>query len=64
MKTKMVAFMFLAVLLAMVATPVYADIAPTLPHAFYGAVDINGSPAPVGTSVKVVGRGGSDRSRH
>jgi len=57
MKAKMVAFMFLAVLLAMVATPVYADIAPTLPHAFYGTVEINGSPAPVGTSVKVVGEG-------
>ncbi len=57
MKTKMVAFMFLAVLLALAATPVYAAEAPSLPHAFYGAVDINGSPAPVGTSVKVVGEG-------
>ena len=57
MKVKMVAFMFLALLLALAATPVYADSAPTLPHAFYGAVDINGSPAPVGTAVKVVGDG-------
>jgi hypothetical protein len=57
MKTKMVAFMLLAMLLALVATPVYADSAPTLPHAFYGAVEINGSPAPVGTLVKVVGEG-------
>jgi len=57
MKTKMVAFMFLAVLLALMATPVYAAEAPTLPHAFYGAVEINGSPAPVGTLVKVVGEG-------
>jgi len=57
MKTKMVAFMFLAMLLALVATPVYADTTPTLPHAFYGTVEINGSPAPVGTSVEVIGEG-------
>jgi hypothetical protein len=57
MKTKMVAFSFLAILLAMVATPVYADVAPTLPHAFYGEVEINGSPAPVGTEVEVRGEG-------
>jgi hypothetical protein len=57
MKAKMVAFMFLAMLLALAATPVYAAEAPSLPHAFYGAVAINGSPAPVGTSVKVMGEG-------
>jgi hypothetical protein len=57
MKTKMVAFVLLAMLLALVTTPVYADVAPSLPHAFYGAVEINGSPAPVGTSVKVMGDG-------
>jgi len=57
MKAKMVAFMLLAMLLALVATPVYADVAPTLPHAFYGTVDINGSPAPVGTEVEVRGEG-------
>jgi hypothetical protein len=57
MKTKMVAFIFLAMLLALAVTPVYADIAPTLPHAFYGTVDINGSPAPVGTEVEVRGEG-------
>ena len=33
------------------AIPVYADI-PTLPHAFYGTLTINGSPAAVGTVVK------------
>ena len=57
MKVKIFGFMVLAVLLAMAATPVYADVAPTLPHAFYGTVEINGSPAPVGTSVKVIGEG-------
>ena len=57
MKAKMVAFMLLAMLLALAVTPVYAAGAPSLPHAFYGAVDINGSPAPVGTLVKVMGEG-------
>jgi len=57
MKAKMVAFMLLAMLLALAATPVYAAEVPSLPHAFYGAVDINGSPAPVGTSVEVRGEG-------
>jgi len=57
MKVKMFAFILLAMLLALAVTPVYADIAPTLPHAFYGTVDINGSPAPVGTEVEVRGEG-------
>jgi hypothetical protein len=57
MKTKTFAFILLAVLLALVATPVYASTEPTLPHAFYGAVEINGSPAPVGTEVEVRGEG-------
>jgi hypothetical protein len=57
MKAKMVAFMLLAMLLALVVTPVYASDAPALPHAFYGAVEVNGSPAPVGTSVEARGEG-------
>lgn len=57
MKVKMFAFIVLAVLLAMAVSPVYAEDAPVLPHAFYGTVDINGSPAPVGTSVEVRGDG-------
>jgi hypothetical protein len=57
MKTKMFAFVLLAVLLALAAIPVYADSAPTLPHAFYGKVDVNGSPAPVGTQVGARGEG-------
>jgi len=40
----------LALLLMLCATPVYAGI-PTLPHAFYGDVEINDSPAPDGTQV-------------
>jgi hypothetical protein len=57
MKTKMVAFVLLAMLLALAVSPVYADEAPSLPHAFYGIVEINGSPAPVGTEVEARGEG-------
>jgi len=57
MKTKFFAFVVLAMLLAMAVSPVYADGIPTLPHAFYGEVDINGSPAPEGTSVEARGEG-------
>jgi hypothetical protein len=57
MKVKIFGFIVLAVLLAVAATPVYADVAPTIPHAFYGTVAINGSPAPVGTEVSARGDG-------
>jgi hypothetical protein len=57
MKIKMFAFILLAVLLAMAVSPAYADVAPTIPHAFYGTVEINGSPAPVGTEVEARGEG-------
>ena len=57
MKMKMVAFILLAVLLALFATPVYAQEAPVLPHAFYGTIEVNGSPAPAGTQVEVRGEG-------
>jgi hypothetical protein len=56
MKAKMFAFILLAVLLALAATPVYAA-APVLPHAFYGTIEVNGSPAPVGTQVEARGEG-------
>jgi len=38
------------------ATPALAQV-PSLPHAFYGTVEINGSPAPIGTQVKAEGAG-------
>jgi len=57
MKVKMFAFVLLAVLLAVAVSPVYADDFPALPHAFYGTVEINGSPAPVGTEVEARGEG-------
>jgi hypothetical protein len=57
MKGKAFAFILLAVLVALFATPVDAQDIPALPHAFYGAVTINGSPAPVGTQVEAKGEG-------
>jgi len=58
MKAKTIAFMLLAVLLTLFTIPVYAegDI-PPLPHAFYGIVEVNGDPAPVGTEVEAKGEG-------
>jgi hypothetical protein len=57
MRAKTFAFILLAVLLAMAVSPVYAASHPAIPHAFYGGVDINGSPAPVGTAVEARGEG-------
>ena len=37
-------------------SPVYAQ-PPSLPHAFYGGIEIKGSPAPVGTEVEARGEG-------
>ena len=47
---KLIMSMVLALVLVLCATPVYAGI-PTLPHAFYGEVEINGGPAPDGAQV-------------
>ena len=59
MKAKTIASAFMAVFLALVifTVPVHAQAIPSLPHAFYGAVEVNGSPAPVGTEVEVRGEG-------
>jgi len=57
MKAKTSAFVLLAGLLTLVTTPVYAQGVPPLPHAFYGTVEVNGSPAPAGTEVEARGEG-------
>ena len=57
MRTKVFAFATVAILLMLWATPVYAQEIPPLPHAFYGTVEINGSPAPAGTQVEARGGG-------
>jgi len=56
---KVITFVALVCLLLLTigAIPVYADGVPALPHAFYGSVSINGSPAPAGTSVEARGEG-------
>ena len=41
----------LMLLVMLCAAPVYANGIPTLPHAFYGSVTINGDPAPDGTQI-------------
>ncbi len=61
MTAKTIAFILLAVLLTLFTTPVYAtDGVPPpapVPHAFYGTVEVNGEPAPVGTEVAAMGDG-------
>ncbi|MBA7668529.1 hypothetical protein ES703_76641 [subsurface metagenome] len=54
---KLTIFIVLALLLALGATPVYAQVIPALPHAFYGSVTINGDQAPAGTKVEARGSG-------
>ena len=48
MRVKLSVFILLALLLVLCANVVYAQI-PSLPHVFYGVLEINGSGAPVGT---------------
>ncbi len=50
---KIIVPVVVAFLLMLCATPVYAGI-PTLPHAFYGDVEVNGSSAPDGTQVSAM----------
>jgi len=52
---KAAVFIAVAFVLALGAAPVYADDIPPLPHAFYGDVTINNSPAPAGTTVEARG---------
>jgi len=47
----------LCLLAAAFVRPVSAQQPPPLPHAFYGAVEVNGEPAPVGTQVEARGTG-------
>jgi len=47
----------LLLLVGLLATPALASDVPPLPHAFYGEVEINDGPAPVGTQVEASGLG-------
>lgn len=55
---KRIAFLLagLCLLVGLFATPVLAQ-EPILPHAFYGAVEINDGPASLGTTVEIRGEG-------
>ena len=57
MRAKVITFVTLIILLILCATPVYGQGVPPLPHAFYGTVEINDSPAPVGTQIEARGEG-------
>lgn len=60
MKVKTIAFILLAVLLTLFTIPAYADGVPPpvpVPNAFYGTVEVNGDPAPLGTEVEARGDG-------
>ncbi len=50
-------FIALAFLLTLCAIPVYAADIPPLPHAFYGALEVNGSDAAPGYTVEARGEG-------
>jgi len=50
-------FSILVSLLVFASGPALADGIPSLPHAFYGDLTINGSPAPPGTIVEARGTG-------
>jgi len=51
MKTKTFIVLMIILLLMAFTAPAYAQSIPPLPHAFYGTVTINGSPAPEKTTV-------------
>jgi len=57
MRVAVITLVALAALLMPTAGPAYGQEIPPLPHAFYGAIEINGAPAPVVTSVEDRGDG-------
>jgi len=57
MKTRVFAFVIVAILLMFCAVPAYGQGLPPLPHAFYGTVEINDGAAPTGTLIEARGEG-------
>ena len=58
MRAKVIASAVVALVLMLCAIPVYGqEEIPPLPHAFYGTVKINDSPAPAGTQIEARGEG-------
>jgi len=56
---KIAVFIAVSVLLSLCSTPALANGIPTLPHAFYGSVTVNGAPASSGTKVSATADSGS-----
>ena len=56
---KIAIFIAVSVLLLLCSTPALAQGIPTLPHAFYGSVTVNGAPASNGTQVSATVDSGS-----
>ena len=54
---KKLIFIALTLVLALCPSAAYAKEVPPLPHAFYGSLTLDGSPAPVGTVVEARGEG-------
>jgi hypothetical protein len=56
-KSAIVVFIVTAMLMLCSGQTSAQSSLPTLPHAFYGALKINGEPAPIGTEVEAKGAG-------
>ena len=56
MKTRVFAFVIVAILLMFCAVPAYGQGLPPLPHAFYGTVEINDGAAPTGPRSRPEGK--------
>ncbi len=55
--TRILLVLSLLLVATFAALPVHAQQPPVLPQAFYGTVEINGHPAPVGTRIEARGEG-------
>ena len=57
MRAKVITFVAVVILLMLGVAPAYGQELPSLPNAFYGAIEINDSTAAVGTEVEARGEG-------
>ena len=59
MRSQIAVLLILSLVLvpSFVAIPAHVEEPPPVPHAFYGTVEMNGQPAPVGTRIEARGAG-------
>jgi len=57
LRMQMIAAILIVFVVLMCLCYTHVNAQPPLPHAFFGAIIINGNPAPAGTSVKATGNG-------